>query len=64
MAIGKNKLGDQVVPRSEQQKHQHSKDAANKKSSSSKSDKPVKEEAKQSLGYQDSGASRAQQTPD
>lgn len=62
MAIGKNKLGDQIIPKSEQQKHKHSKDA--QKKSSPKNDKPVREEEKQAVGYQDSGATRASQTPD
>ena len=63
-AIGKNKLGDQVVPKSDQQKHTHSKNAGKESSASSKTEKPVREEEKQSVGYQDEGATGAQRTPD
>ena len=64
MAIGKNKLGDQVVPRSDQQKHEHSKSAEKEPSSKSKTEKPVREEEKQAVGYQDAGSTGAQSTPD
>jgi hypothetical protein len=64
MAIGKNKLGDQITPKSDQQKHEHSKKADKNRSSQTRSDKPVREEEKQAVGYQDSGATRAQNTPD
>jgi len=64
MAIGKNKLGDQIIPKSEQQKHEHAKKADKDRQSQSKTDKPVREEEKQAVGYQDSGTTRAQNTPD
>jgi hypothetical protein len=64
MAIGKNKLGDQIIPKSEQQKHQHSKKADKDRQSQQKTEKPTREEEKQAVGYQDPGTTRAQDTPD
>ena len=64
MPIGKNKLGKQTTPMSEQQKHKHSKKADKDRQSQQKTDKPAREEEKQAVGYQDSGATRAQNTPD
>jgi hypothetical protein len=60
MALGKNKPGDQSIPKSDQ-KHKHAKKAD--KDRSTRTEKP-REEEKQAVGFQDSGTTRAQNTPD